>query len=118
MDDQRTLHTLKHESRSALRWCELLVCSRVKPAGSLSVLLLFCFTCLFRRMDRSQADRTDVIAAFVRICRHTDRMEVLRAILLRWPDITLDELCRGMKLGTGKPPASAQSTSRPCEDPT
>jgi hypothetical protein len=47
---------------------------------------------------RSKADRAETIAAFVRICRHADRTEVLRAILLRWPDVTLEELWRGMRL--------------------
>ena len=38
------------------------------------------------------SSRAEVIATFLRICRNASRIEVLRAILLRWPDITLDEL--------------------------
>ena len=48
-----------------------------------------------RVVDRSKPDRTETIAAFVRICRNADRMELIRAIILRWPDITLHELCWG-----------------------
>jgi hypothetical protein len=51
-------------------------------------------------VDHSKPDRTETIAAFVRICRNADRMELIRAIILRWPDITLDELWWGMKLAT------------------
>jgi len=42
-------------------------------------------------VDRSKPDRTETIAAFVRICRNSDRMELLRAIIHRWPDVTLDD---------------------------
>jgi hypothetical protein len=49
-------------------------------------------------VDCSKPDRTETLAAFVRICRNADRTELIRAILLRWPDITLDELWWGMKL--------------------
>src|SRR5215207_6129604 len=57
-------------------------------------------------MDRSKPDRAETIAAFVRICRNADRIELLRAILLRWPDITLDELWWGMKLAVSDPQGS------------
>ena len=57
-------------------------------------------------MDRSKPDRTETIAAFVRICRNADRMELLRAIILRWPDITIDELWQGMKLAAPRPQGS------------
>jgi len=57
-------------------------------------------------VDRSKPDRTETIAAFVRICRNADRMELIRAIILRWPDITLDELWWGMKLAVSSPQGS------------
>ena len=40
--------------------------------------------------------RAALIAAFVAICRQASPTDVLRAIILRWPDVTFDELQRGM----------------------
>ena len=49
-------------------------------------------------VDCSKPDRTETIAASIRICRNADRMELIRAIILRWPDVTIDELWWGMRL--------------------
>ena len=57
-----------------------------------------------------KVDRAGTIAAFARICRHADRKELLRAIILRWPDITFDELRRGMAL------AAPRSQDSPLND--
>jgi hypothetical protein len=71
-------------------------------------------------VDRSKLDRAETIAAFVRICRNADRMELLRAIILRWPDITLDELCWGMKFaaptseGSNLQPSAAKADALSC----
>lgn len=46
-------------------------------------------------------DRASTIAAFIRICRHADRREMVRAIILRWPDLTGDELLRAARLASG-----------------
>ncbi len=44
----------------------------------------------------SSARRAELIAAFVCICRQASPTEMLRAIILRWPDVTFDDLQRGM----------------------
>lgn len=44
----------------------------------------------------SSTHRAELIAAFVGICRQASPKDVLRAIILRWPDVTFDELQRGM----------------------
>jgi len=54
-------------------------------------------------VDCSKPDRTETLAAFVRICRNADRTELIRAILLRWPDITLDELWWGDEVSCLEP---------------
>ena len=65
-------------------------------------------------------ERVPAIAAFVRICRNADRMELLRAIILRWPDITLDELWWGMRLaaptseGSNLQPSAAKADALSC----
>ena len=57
-------------------------------------------------MGCSKADQAETIAALVRICRHADRVEVPRAILLSWPDVMIDELWQRMFLAASRHSAS------------
>jgi hypothetical protein len=48
------------------------------------------------------SDRSGTIAAFIRTCRNANRRELVRAIILRWPDVSIDEFLRAAHLAAGQ----------------